>query len=150
MGTILGTLLIALLSRFPTSRMLSLIALGWGLLQFALAFAPSFGIALLWIVIGGIVWGPYTALETPLIQRTVPPRERGQVFGVRSGLLSPAGPLGTVLSGALLEFLSPVQVIALSALACALAGGLALFIPALRGGQAQPDLDQRILEEHSG
>jgi MFS family permease len=149
-GTILGTLLIALLSRFPTGQVLSLIALGWGLSQFALAFAPGFGVALLWMVIGGMVWGPYTALETTLIQRTMPLRERGQVFGVRSGLLAPAAPLGAALGGALLGFLSPVQVIALSALACALAGGLALFIPALHGGRAQPNLDRQIPEEHSG
>lgn len=131
-GTIVGTLLVPFLSRFPTGPVLSLIALGWGLVQFTLAFAPGFAAALACMTVGGMVWGPYTALEATFIQRSVPAHRHGQVFGVRQGLLAPAAPLGAALGGVLLGFLAPAQVIALSALACALAGGVALFAPALR------------------
>jgi predicted MFS family arabinose efflux permease len=122
-GAMLGGLLAPLLARcLPIGLALAAIATTWGICQMGIAFAPGVAATLALFTIGGIIWGPYPALETSLIQRTVPQHLWGRVFGARTALLRPALPAGMALGGLLLRFFTPQMVIALSAGACLLAG----------------------------
>ena len=68
-------------------------------------------------------------METTLLQRRVPAEIRGQVFGARHSL---AAPLGAAFGGVLLQYLSAPLVIAISGLACILAGLGGLVSQSLR------------------
>lgn len=127
-GTLLGSLGTARLVRASSLRaILALITLAWGLAQLALGFSPSLGFAMACMFLGGIIWGPYTALEMTLLQRVVPRDLHGRVFGARSALIVPAAPLGTALGGALLGVIPASTVIVVGAIACVLAGAVGLI-----------------------
>ena len=131
-GGTLGSFSTGWLSRYPAGRTMACIALLWGLFQLGMAFAPSLGYAIAAFFFGGIVWGPYLAIETSFLQRTVDKSEHGTFFGVHTALLAPSMPLGAALGGALLLRISPQQVLLSVALACLLGGVVALCIPGLR------------------
>ena len=131
-GSILGSLMTAWLTRkVPAALAMSGIAVLWGLCQTGLAFAPNLGYALACFFVGGIFWGPYLAIETSFLQRTVPTQEHGAFFGIHTAFLSPSMPLGAALGGALLVRFSPSAVLLIAALACLAAGIAALFLPKL-------------------
>lgn len=79
------------------------------------------------------MWGPYTPMETTLLQRNVPKAQLGRVFGARSTLLIGGSPLGLASGGILLAFVPSTGVIALSAIACILVGLSGLALPTFRG-----------------
>ncbi|WP_019588229.1 MFS transporter [Deinococcus apachensis] len=133
-GMVVGTFLVGTLGRaFPVSLVLVGIMALWGLVVMGLPLACGVGPALAVMFAGGVIWGPYTALETTLLQRSVPTGRHGRLFGLRAMLLGPAAPLGTALGGLLLLGLSAGWVIALSGLGCLLGAFLAL--PWLRRGE---------------
>jgi predicted MFS family arabinose efflux permease len=117
---------------FVIGIVLAIIPVLWGLCLLPLGVNPPLLIALLYFALGGLVWGPYTILETSLIQRTVPANLHGRTFGARSALLAPSVSLGAVLGGLLLEATSSSTVIVISGLACVFAGLLGFALPALR------------------
>lgn len=132
-GTLGGTLLVGVLARsLPTRLVLVGIMALWGLCVAALPLVPGFGAALGVMFVGGVLWGPYTALETTLLHRSVPAERQGRLFGLRTMLLGPAAPLGTALGGLLLLGVNAGGVIALSGVACLLGAFVAL--PWLRRG----------------
>lgn len=135
-GSALGSLATGWLTRrVPAGLAMALICLLWGLCQVGLAFAPTLGHALACFLIGGVVWGPYLAVETSFLQRQIPTEEQGTLFGLHASLMAPTMPLGAALGGVLLRSLSPQSVILIAALACVLAGGVGLFHPRLRRTQ---------------
>jgi hypothetical protein len=85
------------------------------------------------LLLGGLMWGPYTPMETTLLQRNVPKAQLGRVFGARSTLLTGGSPLGLAIGGVLLAFVPSTSVIALSAIACILVGLGGLVFPTFRG-----------------
>ncbi len=85
------------------------------------------------LLLGGLMWGPYTPMETTLLQRNVPKTQRGRVFGARSTLLTGGSPLGLAFGGILLAFVPSTSVIALSAFACIMVGFVGLTSSTLRG-----------------
>jgi hypothetical protein len=103
-----------------------------------MVFTNHLGVAAAMLLIGGLMWGPYTPMETTLLQRTVPKDQLGRVFGARATLLTAGSPLGLAVGGLLLSVVAPTVIIALSALACILVGLGGLFSPTLRGVSLQP------------
>jgi hypothetical protein len=87
---------------------------------------------------GGLMWGPYTPMETTLLQRNIPKAQLGRVFGARSSLLIGGSPLGLDVGGILLAFVPSTLVIALSALACILVGLGGLLSPTFRSLSLPP------------
>ncbi len=79
------------------------------------------------------MWGPYTPMETTLLQRNIPKAQLGRVFGARSTLLTCGSPLGLAVGGVMLAFVPSTSVIAFSAIACILVGLGGLVSPAFRG-----------------
>ena len=81
-----------------------------------------------WCILGAL----YADGDHRLLQRLVPAEIRGQVFGARHSLVVAAAPLGAAFGGVLLQYLSAPLVIAISGLACILAGLGGLVSPSLR------------------
>jgi hypothetical protein len=90
------------------------------------------------LLLGGLMWGPYTPMETTLLQRNVPKEQLGRVFGARSTLLTGGSPLGLAVGGLLLAFVPATSVIAFSALACILVGLGGLASPSFRVLSSEP------------
>jgi MFS family permease len=132
-GALIGTLSSPMLSqRLRLGVALPLIALLWGASLLPMAFANHLWLACSLLLLGGLMWGPYTPMETTLLQRQVPKEQLGRVFGARSTLLTGGSPLGLAVGGILLAFVPATNVIAFSALACILVGLVGLISPAFR------------------
>ncbi len=132
-GAFVGMLTLTKLShRWRPSITLPMIAVLWGALLCPLFFIQQLPLAMLFLGVAGASWAPYTPMETTLLQRLVPAEIRGQVFGARHSLVVAAAPLGAAFGGVLLQYLSAPRVIAISGLACILAGLGGLVSPSLR------------------
>ena len=126
----LGTPVVARLQR--PGLLLAVIAVLWGALLAPLVVVHVLPAAMLFLALAGCAWAPYTAVETSLLQRLIPQRMHGEVFGARSTVTTAAAPVGAVLGGLMLGVSSAPAVIAVSALACVLSGGVSLASPTLR------------------
>lgn len=132
-GALLGTMgSTALSQRLRVGVALPLIALLWGASILPLALTNQLWPACVLLAVGGLMWGPYTPLETTLLQRTVPKEQLGRVFGARSALLTSGAPFGLAVAGALLTFVPATALIVFSGLACVLVGVGGLVSPTLR------------------
>jgi predicted MFS family arabinose efflux permease len=132
-GAFGGVLSLAKLSRgWRPGIALPMIAVLWGALLCPLFFIRQLPLAMLFLGVAGASWAPYTPMETTLLQRLVPAEMRGQVFGARHSLVVAAAPLGAAFGGVLLQYLSAPLVIAISGLACIVAGLSGLALPSLR------------------
>lgn len=133
-GALAGTLSSTMLSKhLRLGVALPLIALLWGASLLPMVFINKLWLACGLLLLGGLMWGPYTPMETTLLQRNVPKAQLGRVFGARSTLLTGGSPLGLAIGGILLAFVPSTSVIALSAIACILVGLGGLVSPAFRG-----------------
>jgi MFS transporter, DHA3 family, macrolide efflux protein len=132
-GAFLGVITLTRFTRrWRPSIALPLIAVLWGALLCPLLFISQLVPAMIFLGLAGAVWAPYTPMETSLLQRLIPPEMRGQVFGTRLSLVVAAAPLGAALGGVLLQYVSAPLVIAISGVACILAGLGGLASPSLR------------------
>jgi MFS family permease len=132
-GAFAGVLTLTRLShRWRPGIALPMIAILWGALLCPLFFIRQLPLAMLFLGVAGASWAPYTPMETTLLQRLVPAEIRGQVFGARHSLVVAATPLGAACGGVLLQYLSAPVVIAISGVACILAGLGGLVSPSLR------------------
>jgi MFS family permease len=132
-GAFAGVLTLTKVSRrWRPSIALPMIAVLWGALLCPLLFIRQLPLAMLFLGVAGASWAPYTPMETTLLQRLVPTEIRGQVFGARHSVVVAAAPLGAAFGGVLLHYLSAPRVIAISGLACILAGLGGLVSPSLR------------------
>jgi predicted MFS family arabinose efflux permease len=102
------------------------IMIGWGACQWLFALTTSVTLACVWFFIGGIIWGPYLALKTLLIQQRVPEERRGGVMGLHQSFLSPSMPLGAALGGVLLRQYPPTSIVAWAGMACIVGGVVAM------------------------
>lgn len=133
-GALIGTLSSTTLSRrLRLGVALPLIALLWGASLLPMVFINELWSASGLLFLGGLMWGPYTPMETTLLQRNIPKAQLGRVFGARSTLLIGGSPLGLALGGILLAFVPSTFVIVFSALACILVGLITLASPIFRG-----------------
>lgn len=141
-GALIGTLGSSALSRrLRLGVALPLIALLWGASLLPMAFTSKLWLACGLLLVGGLMWGPYTPMETTLLQRNVPKEQLGRVFGARSTLLVGGSPLGLAVGGILLSFVPATSVIAFSALACILVGLAGLLSPSFRNMSLSPAED---------
>lgn len=132
-GAFAGVLMLTRISqRWRPGIALPMIAVLWGALLCPLLFIRQLPLAMLFLGLAGASWAPYTPMETTLLQRLIPTEIRGQVFGARYSLVVAASPLGAAVGGVLLQYLSAPLVIAISGLACILAGLGGLASPSLR------------------
>jgi MFS family permease len=144
-GALVGLATVPVVARLRPGLALAGNALAWGAALLPLLVITATVPAMLVLAVGGLVWAPYTTLEASLLQRVVPARALGRVFGVRRAVTAAATPLGAAAGGLLLDRATPTAVIGLSAVTCMLAGAAALCAPALHrlpARRAQPRLSR--------
>jgi MFS family permease len=138
-GALVGTLVSTTLSkRLRLGIALPLIALLWGASLLPMPFVNDLWLACGLLLLGGLMWGPYTPMETTLLQRQVPRAQLGRVFGARSTLLTAGSPVGLAMGGILLAFVPSTGVIAISAIACILVGLIGLASPSFQNLSLPP------------
>jgi predicted MFS family arabinose efflux permease len=135
-GALLGLVMIPRLSRLRPAVVNSVGAALWGVVLLPLVLVHALPAALVIMFVGGFVWAPYAATEISVIQHWVPPDQHGAVFGARRSVIVASSPSGAALGGLLLEHVTSVQVIGLSAIACIVGGAACLAIPSVRKAQA--------------
>ena len=124
-GSLTGLAVAPLLARRRPGTVNGLGALAWGLAMLPLAWTSDLGVGALLLLLGGILGGPYTAVETTALHRWVHPAHHGRIFGVQRSLLATATPLGAAVGALALERIPAATVLGTSAAACACAGLLA-------------------------
>lgn len=147
-GALAGALFTGFVAaRFRPGITQPLIAILWGGFLCPLMLVHSLPLALVCLALGACSWAPYIPIEVSLLQRLIPPSMRGQVFGARLAVTTAAAPLGALLGGFLLEYLSPPLVIGISGLACILAGVGGLLSPTMRSLGRKMTGDQMMQRE---
>ncbi|MEV6328787.1 MFS transporter [Streptomyces sp. NPDC051909] len=131
-GALAGLVTIPRLARMRPAVVNSVGAALWGVVLLPLVLVDSLPVALAIMFVGGVVWAPYAATEISVIQSTVPDDQHGAVFGARRSVIVASSPTGAALGGLLLERMSSVQVIGLSAVACVVGGLVCLVLPSVR------------------
>ncbi|WP_405816358.1 MULTISPECIES: MFS transporter [unclassified Streptomyces] len=116
-GAVLGGLAAGALQRFPLWPVTLGIVAGWGLALVPFGLGAPAAVTLACFTLGGLIYGPFTALSYTLFQERTPAASLTTVLAARSAALLTAGPVGTALGGPLIALLGPRQVLAASGIA---------------------------------
>ncbi|WP_051806814.1 MFS transporter [Streptomyces sp. NRRL F-2664] len=116
-GAVLGGLAAGALRRFPLWPVTLGIVAGWGLALVPFGLGASPPVTLACFTLGGLVYGPFTALSYTLFQERTPAASLTTVLAARSAALLTAGPVGTALGGPLVAMMGPRGVLAASGIA---------------------------------
>lgn len=116
-GAVLGGLTAGALRRFPLWPVTLAIVAGWGLALVPFGLGASAAVSLACFTLGGLIYGPFTALSYTLFQERTPAAWLTTVLAARSAALLTAGPVGTALGGPLTALLGPRGVLAASGVA---------------------------------
>ncbi|MFJ7589279.1 MFS transporter [Streptomyces sp. NPDC097617] len=137
-GAVLGGLAAGALRRFPLWPVTLGIVAGWGLTLVPFGLGASAPVTLACFTLGGLIYGPFTALSYTLFQERTPAAWLTTVLAARSAALLTAGPVGTALGGPLIALLGPRQVLAASGIATVVlaAIGAAVRVWGMRGVRA--------------
>jgi MFS family permease len=100
-GAIIGGLGAGLLRRRPLWTVVALIIVGWGAALLPLGLTDAVVPGLVGFAVGGLIYGPFTAIGTALFQGSSPPHLLSRVLATRSALTIPSTALGTLLGGPL-------------------------------------------------
>jgi len=127
-----GIFLAPRLSRFPKGHLLLTGFAMYGVLLVALAFAPSFELAVVLFAITGVVNVVFYVPNVTLSQELTPPDLRARVFGARIALLNLSWLPIIVASGALADLVSVPLLIAVAGLFTLVSAIVGAFIPIIR------------------
>jgi len=120
------------LARHRPGRVNALGAVLWGLSMLPLLVVGNSPVTVALFLVSGLIWGPYTTVETSALQRWTHPAAHGTVFGLQRGLLATAAPTGAAAGAVLSGVAAPQTILAASAAACTVAGLVALTGRGLR------------------
>jgi predicted MFS family arabinose efflux permease len=111
-GAVLGGLAAGALRKLPLWPVILGIVAGWGvtLVPFGLGAPASVSVAC--FALGGMIYGPFTALSFTLFQDRTPAAWLTTVLAARSAALLTAAPVGTAFGGPLAAALGPGPVLA--------------------------------------
>ncbi|MFE5676818.1 MFS transporter [Streptomyces erythrochromogenes] len=139
-GAVLGGLAVGTLRRFPLWPVTLGIVAGWGFALVPFGLGASAPVTLACFTLGGLIYGPFTALSYTLFQERTPAAWLTTVLAARSAALLTAGPVGTALGGPLIALMGPRGVLAASGIATvALAAvGTAVRIRSTRRPASRP------------
>ncbi|MFE6840489.1 MFS transporter [Streptomyces sp. NPDC057705] len=116
-GAVLGGLAAGALRRFPLWPVTLTIVAGWGLALVPFGLGAPAAVTLACFTLGGLIYGPFTALSYTLFQDRTPAAWLTTVLAARSAALLTAGPVGTALGGPLIALMGPRGVLAASGIA---------------------------------
>ena len=115
-GATLGGLGAGLLRHRPPWLVVVGIIIGWGAALLPLGLTDAAAPGLVGFAVGGLIYGPFTAICTALFQRSTPPQALSRVLAARSALTIPSTALGTLLGGAVVSAVGTRPTLLLSAL----------------------------------
>jgi predicted MFS family arabinose efflux permease len=115
-GAALGGLGAGLLRNRPLWLVVVSIIVGWGAALLPLGLTDLVAPGLVGFAIGGLVYGPFTAICTALFQRLSPPHALSRVLATRSAFTIPATALGTLLGGPMVTAVGGRNTLLISAL----------------------------------
>lgn len=70
-----------------------------------MSFLPPLPLMLIGAFVLGLSWGPFNPFMSSLIQRRVPERDHGLIFGAQTSVFYAAPPIGMVITGVSVEAL---------------------------------------------
>jgi hypothetical protein len=115
-GATLGGLGAGLLRHRSLWLVVVSIVIGWGAALLPLGVTDLVGPGLAGFAVGGLIYGPFTAICTALFQRASPPYALSRVLATRTALTIPCTALGTLLGGPLVTAVGGRHTLLLSAL----------------------------------
>jgi hypothetical protein len=132
-GATIGALGAALLRHRPPQRVVVGIIIGWGLALLPLGLTDALAPGLVGLAIGGLIYGPFTAICATLFQRSTPPQALSRVLATRNALTIPATALGTLLGGPVVTAVGGKRTLLISGL-LTIALGVSVAAALRRGG----------------
>ncbi|WP_248294918.1 MFS transporter [Actinoplanes sp. TBRC 11911] len=115
-GATLGALGAGMLRRFSPWLVVVVIVVGWGVALLPLGLTGPVVPGLVGFAVGGLIYGPFTAICTTLFQQLSPPHARSRVLAARNALTIPSTALGSLLGGPLVAGVGGRNTLLLSAL----------------------------------
>jgi MFS family permease len=100
-GALLGAAATTLLRRVSGAPLLLAIVAGWAASMAALAAAPTLAFATVALAIGGLIYGPYTAVAYTILQEGLDPDQQQPVLTIWGAAIAVALPLGLGVGGPL-------------------------------------------------
>jgi predicted MFS family arabinose efflux permease len=98
-GAIVGALGAGLLGNQPLWTVVAVIIAGWGAALLPLGLTDAVAPGLIGFAVGGLIYGPFTAICTALFQRSSPPHLVSRVLATRTAVTIPSTALGTLIGG---------------------------------------------------
>ncbi len=115
-GAAVGGLGAGLLRHRPPWLVVVGIIIGWGAALLPLGLTDAITPGLVGFAVGGLIYGPFTAICTALFQRSTPPQALSRVLAARSALTIPSTALGTLVGGPVVSAVGGRTTLLLSAL----------------------------------
>jgi len=131
-GAIVGGLGAGLLRHQPLWTVIAAIIIGWGVALLPLGLTDSVLPGLVGFAVGGVIYGPFTAICIALFQRSSPPHLLSRVLATRSALTTPSTALGTLIGGPIVTAIGGRTTLLASAL-LTIAFGIAVAAASRRG-----------------
>jgi MFS family permease len=98
-GAVVGGLAAGLLRNRPLWTVVVGIIIGWGVSLLPLGLTDAVVPGLVGFAVGGLIYGPFTAICTALFQRTSPPHLLSRVLATGTAVTIPSAALGTLIGG---------------------------------------------------
>jgi MFS family permease len=98
-GAVVGALGAGLLRNRRLFTVVVAVIIGWGAALLPIALTHTVWAGLIGLAIGGLIYGPFTAICVALFQRTSPPDALSRVLAIRTALAIPSTALGTLAGG---------------------------------------------------
>jgi MFS family permease len=138
-GAVVGGLGAGLVRDRPLWAVVVVIILGWGAALLPLGLTDAVLPGLVGFAVGGVIYGPFSAICTALFQRACPPNVLSRVLATRAALTTPATALGMLLGGPAVSAIGGRQTLLVSALLTIALGVLvAIAVRMARSVSAEP------------
>jgi MFS family permease len=121
-GAVLGGIGAGLVRTLPLWPAVVAIIVGWGASLLPIGLTGAVAPGLVGFAVGGLIYGPFTAMCTALFQRSCPPELLSRVLATRSALTTPSTALGMLLGGPVVSAIGARQTLLASGLLTILLG----------------------------
>lgn len=140
-GAVVGGLTAGALRKLPLWPVTLGIVAGWGVMLIPFGLGAPVGVSLVCFALGGMIYGPFTALSYTLFQDRTPTAWLTTVLAARGAALLTASPVGTALGGPLVAAMGPRQVLAASGAATLVLAAVGIMVRLRGKPQADPRLE---------
>jgi predicted MFS family arabinose efflux permease len=114
-GAVVGGLSAGLLRDRRLSAVVVAIVIGWGAALLPIALTHAVWAGLVGLAIGGLIYGPFTAICVALFQHISPPHALTRVLATRTAVTIPSTALGTLAGGPVVTTIGAQPTLLLSA-----------------------------------